>query len=213
MTFTSSGGTTRVGVHFRHMRRISLTVLYVPVLHCCAVSQGRRGISYDHSVDVASERASDRSSIERYRLLLVEDDRDALVAAAHLLEDGGFVVELAKNAGDAIVKAAALRPDIIVTDLLMPKLTGEDLVRELRRRRTTRRIPVIVYTAITDVQHLARLVRLNVRVFAIKPCVPMVVAAEAHPLLEDPTRDSPVRVVTGYGETLQDLADQLRVRS
>jgi CheY-like chemotaxis protein len=180
---------------------------------CSAVEQGLRGTSYDHFLKVPSEPASDRSSIERYRLLLVEDDRDALVAAAHLLEDGGFIVELAKNAGDAIVKAAALRPDIIVTDLVMPHLTGEDLVRELQRRRTTRRIPVIVYTAITDAQHLARLVRLNVRVFAIKPCVPMVVAAEAHRLLQELTRDFPVRVVTGYGETLDDLASQLRAVS
>jgi CheY-like chemotaxis protein len=158
---------------------------------------------------VGSERPANRPSIERYRLLLVEDDRDALVAAAHLLEDGGFIVELAKNAGDAIVKAAALRPDVIVTDLLMPHLTGEDLVRELQRRRTTRPIPVIVYTAITDVAQLARLVRLKVRVFAIKPCVPMVIAAEAHRLLEGQTRDVPIRVVTGYGEALEDLAGQL----
>jgi DNA-binding response OmpR family regulator len=145
-----------------------------------------------------------------YRLLLVEDDRDALIAGAHLLEDGGFVVELAKTAADGIVKANALRPDVIVTDLMMPDISGEDFVRELRRRRATRRTPVIVYTAVTDVEQLAPLVRLNVRVFAIKPCLPTVIGAAARRLLAGAPRDPAVHVLTGYGETLDELADRLR---
>jgi two-component system, OmpR family, phosphate regulon response regulator PhoB len=158
---------------------------------------------------VASARGPRRSSTETYRLLLVEDDRDALIAGAHLLEDAGFVVELAKTAADGIVKANALRPDVIVTDLMMPDISGEELVRELRRRRPTRHTPVIVYTAVTDVEHLTPLVRLNVRVFAIKPCLPMVIGAEARRLLTATTRDAGVRVLTGYGETLDELAERL----
>jgi len=150
-----------------------------------------------------------RTPVETYRLLLVEDDRDALVAGAHLLEDGGFVVERARTAADGIVKATALRPDVIVTDLVMPDIGGEDFVRELRRRRTTRHTPVIVYTAVTDVQQLAALVRLKVRVFAIKPCLPTVIGAAARQLLTPAKKDTAVRVLTGYGETLDELAAQL----
>lgn len=142
-------------------------------------------------------------------MLLVEDDRDALIAGAHLLEDGGFVVELAKTAAEGIVKAAALRPDVIVTDLMMPDIGGEELVRELRRRRATRHTPVIVYTAVTDVQQLVPLVQLNVRVFAIKPCLPAVIGAEARRLLKVRKKDSALRVVTGYGDMLEELAQQL----
>jgi CheY-like chemotaxis protein len=148
---------------------------------------------------------------ETYRLLLVEDDRDALVAGARLLEDGGFVVELAKTAADGIVKATALRPDVIVTDLMMRDIGGEEFVRELRRRRGTRHTPVIVYTAVTDVQQLAPLVRLKVRVFAIKPCLPTVIGAAARQLLTLPRKDRAIRVLTGYGETLDELAQQLNL--
>jgi len=144
-----------------------------------------------------------------YRLLLVEDDRDALVAGARLLEGGGFIVELAKTAAEGIVKATALRPDVIVTDLVMPDIGGEEFVRELRRRRTTRHTPVIVYTAVTDVPQLAALVRLNVRVFAIKPCLPTVIGAAARQLLSVSKKNAAVRVLTGYGETLEQLAQQL----
>jgi CheY-like chemotaxis protein len=156
----------------------------------------------------SSARGSRRSSLAPYRLLLVEDDRDALIAGAHLLEGGGFVVELAKTTADGIVKAIALRPDVIVTDLMMPDMGGEEFVRELRRRRATRHTPVIVYTAVTDLEQLAPLVRLNVRVFAIKPCLPTVIGAAARRLLAEPG-DTAVRVLTGYGETLPELAEQL----
>jgi CheY-like chemotaxis protein len=162
-----------------------------------------------HVASVTSTRGPRRSSVETYRLLLVEDDRDALIAGAHLLEDAGFVVEVAKTASDGIVKAAALRPDLIVTDLMMPDIGGEEFVRELRRRRATRHTPVIVYTAVTEVEQLAPLVRLKVRVFAIKPCLPTVIAAEARRLLAAGRKDAGVRVLTGYGDTLDELAERL----
>jgi CheY-like chemotaxis protein len=158
---------------------------------------------------VAGARKPWRPSVATFRLLLVEDDRDARIAGAHLLEDGGFVVELAKTAAEGIVKAAALRPDVIVTDLMMPDIGGEDFVRELRRRRTSRHTPVIVYTAVTDAQQLMPLVQLNVRVFAIKPCLPTVIGAEARRLLMLRNKDSMLRVLTGYGEMLDELGRQL----
>jgi DNA-binding response OmpR family regulator len=143
------------------------------------------------------------------RLLLVEDDRDALIAGAHLFEHAGFVVDIAKTASVAMVKAKAFRPAVIVTDLMMPGVGGEELVRRLRRRRATHGTPIIVYTAETDPHRLRPLLWLNVRVFAIKPCVPTAIAAEARQLLAGPdARD--LRVVTGYGESLEELAAQLR---
>ena len=143
-----------------------------------------------------------------YRLLLVEDNRDALIAGAHLLEEVGFVVELARTGARGLVKATTVRPDVIVTDLMLPDRTGEDVVRELRRGRATRHIPVLVYTAVTDAEQLVRLVRLRVRVFAIKPCLPTVIGVEARRLLNDKTSLA-IRVLTGYGEILEDLVQQL----
>jgi CheY-like chemotaxis protein len=149
-----------------------------------------------------------RSGLAANRLLLVEDNRDALIAAAHLFESGGFVVDIARGALAGMVKAKALRPDIIVTDLMMPDVSGEEFVGQLRRRRATRWTPIIVYTAFTDARQLEPLLRLNVRVFAIKPCIPTFIAAEARQLLAVPgERD--VRVFTGYGEPLDELQEQL----
>jgi hypothetical protein len=67
---------------------------------------------------------------------------------------------------------------------------------------------VLVYTAVTDAEQLVRLVRLRVRVFAIKPCLPTVIGVEARRLLNNNTPLA-IRVITGYGETLEDLVQQL----
>jgi DNA-binding response OmpR family regulator len=154
---------------------------------------------------VTTGRTSHEST---YRLLLVEDNRDASIAGAHLLNDAGFAVDLARTGADGLEKAKVADPDVIVTDLMLPDINGEDLVRELRRRRATRRIPVLVYTAVTDADRLARLVRLEVRVFAIKPCVPTVIGVEARRLLRGQTPHA-ICVLTGYGEILEDLVQRL----
>ncbi|HUR89520.1 MAG TPA: response regulator [Ramlibacter sp.] len=140
-------------------------------------------------------------------LLLIEDNRDTLVAAGRLLETSGFRVEIARGGQDGIAKASRLRPDVIVTDLVMPVTSGYTVCKQLREGRTTRHIPVIVYTGESSASALAPLYGLGVRLFAIKPCVPTVLGQEAHALLA--TRLSEVRIVTGYGETLDDLAAQV----
>jgi CheY-like chemotaxis protein len=141
-------------------------------------------------------------------LLLIEDDRDTLVASAHLLAAGGFSVEIARGGEDGIAKAIRLRPDVIVTDVVMPNTTGCDVCQRLHDTAETRNIPVIAYTGLTDAHVLAQLFRLGVRVFAIKPCVPDVIANEAHALLEH-RYPGAIRIVTAFGETLDNFAREV----
>jgi CheY-like chemotaxis protein len=145
----------------------------------------------------------------RLRLLLVDDRRDVLIASGRLLEISGFAVTVAPNGAVALAKARDLQPDVIVTDLIMPEATGEEFCRRLRADRRTRNIPVLVYTAVTDANALAAMFRLGVRVFAIKPCLPSVVGEEARALVEHPAGIGSVRCVTGFGELLNDLAQDV----
>jgi hypothetical protein len=66
---------------------------------------------------------------------------------------------------------------------------------------------------LTDVDALAALFRLGVRVFAIKPCVPRVLADEALKLLAEQRRLATARVVTGYGQTLDSFAELIDTRA
>jgi len=141
------------------------------------------------------------------RLLLIEDNRHALVAAARLLSSYDFDVEIARTVKTTVTKVSRRHFDVIVTDVLLPDGTAHHICQQVQRTPVSRGVPVIAYTAVTDPHVLADLFSLGVRVFAIKPVVPRVLAGEARTLLgpQWPPRTT-ARVVTGFGETLDTFA-------
>jgi len=147
------------------------------------------------------------------RLLLIDDNRDAVVPTARLLGSSGFETEIALNAADGVDKAIRLCPDVIITDVLLSSGSAHDVCQQLQQHPSTRETPVIAYTGLVDVDALAALFRLGVRVFAIKPCVPRVLAAEVRLLLDERRRPTTARVVTGDGQTLDDVAVRIDARA
>lgn len=80
-------------------------------------------------------------------ILLVDDNELLLQACALMLEMEGFHVVVASNGAEALVLVRSVRPAIVVTDLNMPVLDGEDLCRAIRADILITTTPVIVCTA------------------------------------------------------------------
>jgi two-component system phosphate regulon response regulator PhoB len=78
------------------------------------------------------------------KVLLVEDDRFLRRAAQAMLVKGGLTVSVATDGEEALAAARAGTPDLILLDLIMPKLQGFEVLRQLKEDPTTRGIPVIV---------------------------------------------------------------------
>jgi twitching motility two-component system response regulator PilH len=78
------------------------------------------------------------------RILLVEDDRYLRLACAAGLRQAGFTVLTADDGEQGLAVARAERPDLILLDMLMPKLTGLEVLRTLKAEEPTRAIPVLV---------------------------------------------------------------------
>jgi two-component system OmpR family response regulator len=78
------------------------------------------------------------------RLLVVEDERDLLRALEKALQEEGYAVDTAPDGEDGLLKASSWDYDAIVLDLMLPKLDGWELLKRLRRIKTT---PVLVLTA------------------------------------------------------------------
>lgn len=78
------------------------------------------------------------------RILLVEDDRFLRKAAEATLRQRGYAVVTAADGEEALRQAAAEAPDLILLDLIMPKLQGFEVLRRLKGDPGTAGIPVIV---------------------------------------------------------------------
>lgn len=82
------------------------------------------------------------------RLALVVDDSMLIRhTVCRFLEERGFVVESATNGVEAVDVLARTRPNLIITDLSMPKMTGSELITVLKEREEHSETPVVVLAA------------------------------------------------------------------
>lgn len=81
------------------------------------------------------------------KILVVEDNEDCRELQSLVIRRLGYEVIEADNGAAAVEEALAGRPDLILMDLSMPKMNGEDAIVQLKNLPSTREIPVIVCTA------------------------------------------------------------------
>lgn len=76
--------------------------------------------------------------------LVVDDSMLIRHTVCRFLEERGFAVESATNGKEALDTLKRVHPDIIVTDMQMPKMSGSELITALKSERTTAGIPVVI---------------------------------------------------------------------
>jgi len=81
------------------------------------------------------------------RVLVVDDEPDVRNFLAACIEDAGFNVETAGSGLDALTKIEENPPDLMTLDMVMPGMSGLQLLRKLRKMKNCSGIPVIVITA------------------------------------------------------------------
>lgn len=81
-------------------------------------------------------------------ILLVDDDLTLREMYAERFKAEGFSVETAKDGEEALQKATELKPNIVLLDIMMPKINGLDVLKKLKEQEETKNIPVIVLTAL-----------------------------------------------------------------
>lgn len=108
-------------------------------------------------------------SVERKnRILLVEDDTDTRFALTMLFELEGFEVIDAADGEEAYLRAVTENPDLIVTDINMPKVSGLDLIRLVREDGRIGGVPIVAMSAV-EKQQLNRAVELGAVAACQKP--------------------------------------------
>ena len=128
-------------------------------------------------------------------VLVVDDYQDAREMYAEYLSFSGFRVEEASTGAEAIEKAFALRPDVILMDLSLPGMDGWTATRRLKNDDRTKGIPVVALTghALAGASEGAR--QAGCDAFVTKPCVPDELVVEVRRMLH--RRDGNAAGMTG----------------
>lgn len=89
--------------------------------------------------------------ITQHTVLVVEDEEDLREMIREALELNGYAVATAQDGHQALAQLARIQqPCLVLIDLLMPGMNGWDLFDELRRRPELDRVPVVVYSSVSD---------------------------------------------------------------
>src|ERR1700757_2499205 len=96
------------------------------------------------------------SSLPKPLVLVVEDEAALVTMLRYNLEKQGFRVEEAADGQEALMRIAETQPDLVLLDWMLPAMSGLEVCRQIRRKSTTRDLPVIMVTARTEDQDAVR---------------------------------------------------------
>jgi len=85
--------------------------------------------------------------MDQKTVLIIEDEEDAADLFAEMMRVSGFRVLKSSKSAPAFSMMTADKPDIVLLDIMMPEISGLDILRQMRRDPTLANIPVIVVTA------------------------------------------------------------------
>jgi DNA-binding response OmpR family regulator len=105
-------------------------------------------------------------------VLIVDDEPMARTLLRLMLVRAGFNVSEAEDGFDALEKVQASQPDIILLDVMMPGMDGFSVCEELRQRKETSGLPVIMLSAKTDLDSINKGLRVGATKYLTKPISP-----------------------------------------
>jgi PAS domain S-box-containing protein len=103
----------------------------------------------------------------RARILIVDDDETGRSALETLLRADGFATATAEDGDAALAEARCTVPDVVLTDMQMPGMSGVELCRRLRELQPD--LPVIVMTAFSEIQSVVESLRVGAEDYLVKP--------------------------------------------
>ncbi len=121
---------------------------------------------------------------KKLRILLVDDEPSIVKMVSKRLETEGFEVTVAMDGQEGLEKVKALGPDLVVLDLMLPKLDGYKVCRLLKFDDRTRSIPILIFTARSQVENATLATECGADAYLTKPFTAPVLLAKIRELLE-----------------------------
>ena len=120
---------------------------------------------------------------DKKRILLVEDEKDMAYAVTLQLEAKGYEVITASDGRDGLDKARAQKPDLIILDLMLPKIDGYKVCRMLKFDDRYLKIPVILFTSRAQASDKKIGKEVGANAYITKPFEPRILMSKIRELL------------------------------
>jgi signal transduction histidine kinase/CheY-like chemotaxis protein len=121
-----------------------------------------------------------------FYILIVEDSHVQAEILRHILESGGFTTGIAENGRNALELVSRKKPDLIISDVIMPVMNGYDLCKEVKKNEKTQKIPLILLTALSDSKDVALALQSGADNFITKPYQADYILKRVKMILETP---------------------------
>ncbi len=118
-----------------------------------------------------------------HHILVVDDELVNLTLLSKRLRQRGYEVSAAESAEQALTIIQTNRPDLLLLDIFMPKVSGVDLLRTLRQSEATASLPVILVSALGDTSHIVRGLEEGANDYITKPVNQPILVARIEALL------------------------------
>ncbi len=102
-------------------------------------------------------------------ILVVDDNEDNRIILEHFLENAGYAVETAANGREGLDAIRQARPAAVLLDVMMPKMSGLEVLQQLRGESATESLPVIMVTARSESKNVVEALRAGASDFVSKP--------------------------------------------
>ena len=103
------------------------------------------------------------------KILAVDDENDVLLIIKTALVSEGFEVKTASGGTDALAIAPEFQPDLVIVDMMMPEMTGFEVLKEIRAIPELKQIPVIMLTGVADKEKIREAINVGISYYIVKP--------------------------------------------
>lgn len=117
------------------------------------------------------------------KILIIDDDLDTLRLVGLMLQRQGYQISAASNGSQGLAKALEERPDLILLDVMMPDMDGYEVTRRLRKNPATLTIPILMFTAKTQLDDKVTGFEVGADDYLTKPTHPTELQAHVKALL------------------------------
>jgi DNA-binding response OmpR family regulator len=104
------------------------------------------------------------------KILVVDDNLDSVLILRSILEAQGFTVCVANSGPDALAQLAREVPDVILLDVMMPEMSGFEVLERIRNKHDTASVPVIMVTAKMQDEDVMTGYQFGADYYITKPC-------------------------------------------